>query len=95
MDLLFSPSFDETFCVVAADGIAEGVPSVVTGALEWTPPSWWCKPYDPASVANVAMGLLHDRHAIHEARKALVRHVNDGVSRWIDYLTRVSRRTFY
>ena len=30
MDLLFSPSFDETFCVVCADGIAEGVPSVVT-----------------------------------------------------------------
>lgn len=87
MDLMFSPSFDETFCVVVADGIAEGVPSVVTGAMEWTPPSWWCEPYDPTSLTKVAMGLLHDRHAIHDAQGLLIKHVKDGVSRWIDYVT--------
>ena len=87
MDLLFSPSFDETFCVVAADGIAEGVPSVTTPALEWTPSNWWCEPWDPSSVVRVAMGLLHDRNTVHDARQKLIKFVNNGVHDWIHYLT--------
>jgi glycosyltransferase involved in cell wall biosynthesis len=87
MDLLFSPSFDETFCVVVADGIAEGVPSVVTAAMEWTPPAWWCEPSDPNSLVTVALGLLHDAQAVHDGREALVRHVTAGIHRWRDYLS--------
>jgi hypothetical protein len=87
MDLLFSPSFDETFNVVTADGIAEGVPSVVTPAMEWCPRSWWCEPWDPASSTRVGMGLLQDRvGAIHDARKLLDAFVTSGVRRWIRYL---------
>lgn len=87
MDIMLSPSFDETFCVVVADGIAEGVPSVVTGAFEWTPRHWWADPWDQASVAHVAMALLHDRiGAVHDGRKALTEHVEDGIRKWIDYL---------
>lgn len=88
MDILFSPSFDETFNVVTADGIAEGIPSVTTGALEWTPKHWQAEPWDPQDVVRVARGLLHDKHAgIDEARRMLHRFVKDGVRRWIDYLT--------
>lgn len=87
MDLLFSPSFDETFCVVCADGIAEGVPSVVTGAMEWTPQQWWCDPWDPSSVVSVAMGLLHDHHTVHDARVMLKQFVRNGVKSWLAYLT--------
>jgi hypothetical protein len=89
LDLMISPSFDETFCVIAADGIAEGVPSVVTAAMEWTPRSWWCEPFDPASVASVGMTLLHNRSgAIHAARRQLEDFVTAGVQRWIAYLCR-------
>lgn len=89
MDILFSPSFDETFCCVCADGIAEGVPSVVTGAMEWLPRHWQAEPWDPASVTNVGMTLLHDRiGAVHDGRKALNTYVNNGVRDWIAYLTR-------
>ena len=87
MDLMFSPSFDETFCVICADGIAEGVPSVVTGAMEWTPESWWCEPWDPSSVTRVGLGLLHDRiGSVQDARKYLEDFVASGVRRWIRYL---------
>jgi glycosyltransferase involved in cell wall biosynthesis len=86
MDILFSPSFDETFCVVAADGIAEGVPSVTTPALEWTPRNWWCEPWDPSSIVRVAMGLLHDPHPVHDARISLTKFVNNGVNLWLKYL---------
>jgi glycosyltransferase involved in cell wall biosynthesis len=41
MDLLVSPSFDETFCVVVADGIAGGCPAYYRG-FEWTPKNWHC-----------------------------------------------------
>jgi len=88
MDLLSSPSFDETFNVVTADGIAEGVPSIVTPAMEWTPPSWWCEPWDPSSATRVGMGLLHDRvGAIHDARRGLAAFVAAGTQIWIRYLT--------
>jgi len=55
MDILFSPSFDETYNVVTADGIAEGVPTVGSGAIEWVPKYWQCaEPFDPADVVRVA-----------------------------------------
>lgn len=86
IDLLISPSFDETFNVVTADGIAEGVPSVVTGALEWTPKNWHCEPWDPSSIVNTALGLLHHQNPTHEARQLLHKHVNHGTHLWVDYI---------
>ncbi len=88
MDIMISPSFDETFCVICADGVAEGVPSVVTGAMEWTPQTWWSQPYDPGSVSAVGMSLLYNRvGAIHEARVRLSDFVDSGVQQWIKFLT--------
>ena len=37
MHLLLQPSYTESFNVVTADGAAEGVPSVVSNAIEWAP----------------------------------------------------------
>jgi hypothetical protein len=89
MDLLINPSFDETFCCVVADGIAEGVPSVVSNAMEWCPQSWQAPALsDPASVAAIGANLLHSRvSAIHDGRRSLTRFVDHGVKLWIDYLT--------
>ena len=86
MHLLFQPSFDETFNVVTADGIAEGVPSVTDSSIEWTPQSWWCRPEDPSSLVAVSMRLLHDQNAVHDARVLLQRYVTSGIGRWFDYL---------
>jgi len=86
MDILFSPSFDETFCVVGADGVAEGVPSVVTGAMEWLPRSWYCEPWEPSSVVRIAVQLLHDPRVIFEARELLRQHVARGIQLWLEYL---------
>ena len=87
MDVLISPSFSETFCVVAADGIAEGTPSVVGPAMEWTPRSWQCEPHDPESIMLTAMGLLADPHAVDDGRRYLREYVHNGIDRWIRYLT--------
>jgi hypothetical protein len=89
MDLCIYPSFDETFCVVAADAVAEGVPSVVTYAMEWAPRSWQAPdPADPESVATVGMAMLHNRSAaVHDGRRALTDYVAAGVQRWLFHLT--------
>lgn len=90
MHLLIQPSFDETFNVCTADGIAEGVPSVTTSALEWTPSSWWAEPEDPSDIMRVGMGLLHNpAHAVEAGRTSLSRYVAVGLHRWIDFLTGV------
>lgn len=89
MHVLFQPSFDETFNVVTADGIAEGVPSVTAPSIEWTPRNWWCEPCDPSSIVHVALGLLHDpQTAIHEARTLLTKFVSSGTNDWLNYLVR-------
>lgn len=89
MDILLSPSFDESFCNVCADGIVEGVPSVGSDSMEWLPPSWRCRePFDQASVVATAMGLLHDRlGAVEEGRWALIEYVKNSTQVWIEYLT--------
>jgi hypothetical protein len=88
MHLLIQPSFDETFNVVTADGIAEGVPSVTTSAIEWTPRSWWALPEDPSDIMNVGIGLLHgSSQAVHEGRVALQKYVTLGLHRWLDFVT--------
>ena len=40
MHLLMQPSYTESFNVVTADGVAEGVPSVVSDAIDWAPDNW-------------------------------------------------------
>ncbi len=90
MDIMIMPSHDETFCVVVADGIAEGVVSVVSPAIEWTPKYWQCDPCDPSSMLHIGMALLHDSHSVYDGREHLKRYVDSGIVRWIRYLTRQS-----
>ena len=88
MHLLLYPSFDESFGMIPADGIAAGVPCVTSGALEWTPRSWQAaEPYDPGSVASVGLTLLHAPLTAVQAGRAALRHyVEDGVRRWREFL---------
>lgn len=83
--ILFQPSFDETFNVVTADGIAEGIPSVTAPSIEWTPSSWWCQTEDPSSMVPIAISLLNDPHAVVEARSKLRHFVTNGIGDWVDF----------
>ena len=93
MHLLLYPSFDESFGMVPADGIAAGVPCVTSPALEWTPRHWQAsEPYDPGSVTAVGLSLLHSPLAqVQAGRRALTEYVEHGVSRWLNFVTRDRR----
>lgn len=87
MHVMLSPSYTESFCMVVADGIAEGVASVVSEAVDWAPSDWVAHSDDVGCIARVARRILHDAHAVDEGQAALRRYVRDGSEAWKKYLT--------
>ncbi len=87
MHLLLQPSYTESFNMVTADGVAEGVPSVVSSAIDWAPDAWKADVDDVMDIAGTGRRLLHDRRAAREGRLALERYVADGLLAYKQYLS--------
>jgi hypothetical protein len=88
MHLLLQPSYTESFNMVTADGVAEGVPSVVSDAIDWAPEHWKAETDDVFDIARVGRGLLSDPQAATEGFEALQTHNEDGIRAWISFLKR-------
>jgi hypothetical protein len=87
MDLLISCSYTESFNMVTADGIAEGVPSVTSDAIDWVPEYWQAQADNVLDIARVGRSLLYDPNAGKDGLKALEAHNADGVRAWQSFLT--------
>ena len=87
MHLMMQPSYTETFNVVTADGVAEGVASVVSSAIEWAPDEWKADSDDVAELAKVARYLLHDPDAPADGYAALKKFVFHGIRHWKEFLS--------
>jgi hypothetical protein len=85
-NLLLQPSYTETFNIVTADGIAEGVPSVVSEAIDWAPKHWKADVDDALDIARVGQYLLQDSDAPQEGLNALLEHNEQAVKSWIAWL---------
>ncbi len=86
MHLLLQPSYTESFNMVTADGIAAGVPSVVSDAIDWAPPAWAAQADDVVDIARVGRALLNDAQAPSDGLKALTHHNESGIRAWKRYL---------
>ncbi len=86
MHLLLQPSYTETFNVVTADGIAEGVPSVVSEAIEWAPGNWKARVDDVDHIAQTGLRLLRDRKAARNGLRALQKYNLRAVCAWRHFL---------
>jgi hypothetical protein len=86
MHLLLQPSYTESFNVVTADGVAEGVPSVVSDAIHWVPDNWKAKVDDANDIARVGRRLLESRRAPLQGLAALKKHNREAMRAWKDYL---------
>ncbi len=83
MHLLLQPSYTESFNVVTADGVAEGVPSVVSDAIEWAPDNWKAPVDDAHALAKVGLKLLGSRWAPRQGTAALkARRWRRGTGSW-------------
>ena len=79
MHLLLQPSYTESFNMVTADGVAEGVPSVVSDAIDWAPKHWKANVDDVLDISRVGRHLLHDTRAAHDGVAALESYVSHGI----------------
>lgn len=86
MNLLLQPSHSETFNNVTADGIAEGVPSVVSDTIEWAPDRWKANVDDVNDIATTGVALLMDPNAARVGLQALQRRNQYGFGLWLAYL---------
>ncbi len=87
MDILFQMSYTESFNMVTADGVSEGIPSVTSDAIVWVPDSWKAHADNVFSVADVAAHLLDNRdHEVSKGRKALREHNDKGFTFWKEFL---------
>lgn len=86
MHLLMQASYSESFNMVTADGVAEGVPSVVSSAIDWAPDYWKADVDDALAIARVGRQLLFDRRAAADGLAALQRFNEDGLCAYRRYL---------
>lgn len=87
MHLLLQPSFTESFNIVTADGVAEGVPSVVSQAIDWVPEHWKANSDDVLDIARVGYTLLCDPRAATDGYNALIMHNRQGTAAWLQFLS--------
>ena len=86
MNLLINCSYTESFNMVTADGIAEGIPSVVSDAICWAPAYWRAPVDDVLEMARVGRHLLCDPLASGDGYRALLAHNADGLVAWKAFL---------
>jgi hypothetical protein len=86
MDLTLQPSFTETFNIVTADSVAEGVPAVVSHAVEWVPESWKAEPDEIHEIARIGAALLANPSSADDGLRALERYVETAIGLWETYL---------
>ena len=87
MHLLLQPSYTESFNMVTADGIAEGVASVVSDAIDWAPDHWKARSDDVVDIARVGRSLLNDPRAAYDGYAALTAHNTQGIASWQRFLS--------
>lgn len=88
MHLLLQPSYTESFNMVTGDGVAEGVPSVVSSAIDWAPADWKADVDNVLDIARVGRRLLYDPRAALDGFHALQSYVADGLRCYREYLAR-------
>jgi len=82
MDLILMPSYTESFSMVTADAVGQGVPVVGSDAIDWLPERWIASNDDALDIADVGTGLLYAPNAINRGLEALKDHNEDGLRSW-------------
>lgn len=80
--LLLQPSYTESFNGVTADGASQGIPSVVSPAIDWAPPLWTANPDDAYEVATVGAKLLTHHHLARLGYESLKDYTNKGIEQY-------------
>lgn len=87
MDLVYQLSSTETFCLVAADAVASGVPVVVGEAIAWVPKNYRVNVDNTSEAAAVGSAIMdqYDR-AVDNQQDALTYFVDQATRVWMEFL---------
>jgi glycosyltransferase involved in cell wall biosynthesis len=88
MHLNLQPSYTESFNMVCADSIFNGVPVVGSEAITWLPKSWQGNVDDAADIAKKGIELIQNPYLVEEQQHALKKYVKDGIKQWKKYLNK-------
>jgi len=58
VDLMFAASLTESFGLIPVESMMMGIPVMGSYAVEFLPDTWQANPQDPASMADIAKGIL-------------------------------------
>ncbi len=86
MHLMLQPSYTESFNMVTADGVAEGVASVVSSAIDWAPKYWQACADTVLDIARTGRQLLRDPDAAADGYRALQAYNRAGLAAWRAHL---------
>lgn len=96
MDLVLQASATETFCMVAADAVASGVPVVTGPAITWVPSRYQAPIDDTSALAAAAVDALdNEAKAARVELKALQAYVKEAQAAWSEFLEPKQRRSFW
>jgi len=87
MDLAYQLSMSETFNLISADAVAEGVPVVGSEAIEWLPSDSQCHIDDVDEAATVGIRLIHDPRSAEKQLKGLLKYQKQALESWVEYLS--------
>ena len=84
MNLLLHPSYTESFNIVTADGVSQGVPTVGSYAIHWLPEDWKVDSDNAVEMAEVGLKLLEE--GAEQGIQSLKRHNEIGFKNWKVFL---------
>lgn len=90
MDLCVQTSVTESFNIVTADALAEGVPCIVGPAIDWVPAKWIADIDSPSDVADKLMAAYADPQSSQIGYNALQAYIDASVKVWLAWLGQFS-----
>lgn len=85
MDLIIQVSYTESFNMIVADGISQGVPAVISPPIYWGPKEWMSNPDNATEVAQKGLDVLSEKQGT-RGSDALIAHDEKNVIHWFDFL---------
>jgi hypothetical protein len=87
MDLCFHLSCTETFSLVTADALAEGVAVVGSEVIDWIPCEWQVNLDDPFEAAAVGREIIGDPNTGEVCYNSLRFICEKNKFEWLEFLT--------
>ncbi|MHB8407819.1 MAG: hypothetical protein ACYDHY_06850 [Acidiferrobacterales bacterium] len=86
MDLTFQLSTTETFCIVAADAVAEGVPVIAGPAITWVPREFQVEIDNTTHAAQLGRIAIEDYSIWRSELHGLEKFVEGAKRKWLSFL---------